>query len=84
MNAELHFPVLEKWGLRGFTFFDQGQAFSASDNINLADLKRSLGFGALWQSPFGPVKVSLGFALNADKFDKTEIIGFSFGGGAGN
>jgi len=82
MNAELHFPVLEKWGLRGFTFFDQGQAFSASDNISIGDLKRSLGIGALWQSPFGPLKVSLGFALNADEFDNTEILGFSFGGGA--
>jgi len=84
MNAELHFPVLPKWGVKGFAFFDQGQAFSASDNISLADLKRSLGIGALWQSPFGPVKVSLGFALNADEFDETEIIGFAFGGGAGN
>lgn len=84
LNTELHFPVLEKWGLRGFTFFDQGQAFRASDNIDITELKRSLGVGALWQSPFGPVKVSLGFALNADEFDNTEIIGFSFGGGAGN
>jgi outer membrane protein insertion porin family len=84
MNAELHFPVLEKWGLRGFAFFDQGQAFEASKSLSIADLKRSLGIGALWQSPFGPLKVSLGFALNADEFDKTEIIGFSFGGGAGN
>lgn len=82
MNAELHFPVLEKWGVRGFAFFDQGQAFKASDNINIADLKRSVGLGAFWQSPFGPLKVSLGFALNADEFDETEILGFSFGGGA--
>lgn len=83
LNAELHFPLLEKWGLRGFTFFDQGQAFRESETINLADLRRSVGIGAFWMSPFGPLKVSLGFPLNEERFDQTELIGFSFGGGGG-
>ncbi len=78
-NTELHFPILEKFGLRGLLFFDMGQAFLESDKISFADLRRSVGFGARWMSPFGPLRVELGFPLNKQSGDETSVFGFSIG-----
>jgi outer membrane protein insertion porin family len=79
LNAELMFPVLERYGLRGIAFFDMGQAFAASDPFDFADFRRSLGIGARWMSPFGPLRVELGFPLNKKPGDDTSMLGFSFG-----
>jgi outer membrane protein insertion porin family len=78
-NAEFHFPIMEKFGLRGLLFFDMGQAFRESESISFADLRRSVGFGARWISPFGPLRVELGFPLNKQSGDDTSLFGFSVG-----
>ena len=79
-NVELIFPILERMGLRGVAFFDMGQAFRHGESISWGGFRRSVGFGARWMSPFGPLRAELGFALNARPSDKTSILGFSFGG----
>jgi outer membrane protein insertion porin family len=80
LNAELLFPILEQYGLRGVTFFDTGQAFSESENIDPGELRSSVGFGARWLSPFGPFRIELGFPLNKKSGDDTSVVGFSIGG----
>jgi outer membrane protein insertion porin family len=80
MNVELLFPIAEQYGLRGVAFFDVGQAFSASQNISWGEFRRSVGMGARWMSPFGPLRVELGFPLNKKPGDDTSVLGF----GAGN
>lgn len=80
LNTELLFPILEKFGLRGVAFFDMGQAFAESQSINLGDFRRSIGVGARWLSPFGPLRVELGFPLNKKSGDDTSLLGFSVGG----
>jgi outer membrane protein insertion porin family len=77
LNAELMFPILEQYGLRGVAFFDMGQAFAES--IDFGDLRRTIGFGGRWMSPFGPLRVELGFPLNKKSGDETSVLGFSFG-----
>jgi outer membrane protein insertion porin family len=77
-NAELTFPVLEQYGLRGVTFFDIGNAFSAGD-FRFGDFRRSVGVGGRWMSPFGPLRVELGLPLNKLPGDETSTIGFSVG-----
>lgn len=79
LKTELHFPILDQWGLRGALFLDQGQAFGRSENIAIEDLKRSAGVAAQWLSPIGPVKLSWGFPLNADASDHKELLGFTIG-----
>jgi outer membrane protein insertion porin family len=71
---------MKKYNLIGVAFFDQGQAFADHETVNPADFRRGAGFGALWLSPFGPLEVSLGFALNAEPEDETSVLGFSVGG----
>ncbi len=80
MNVELLFPIMEQYGLRGVAFFDVGQAFSSSQNISWGEFRRSVGMGARWMSPFGPLRVELGFPLNKKPGDDTSVLGF----GAGN
>ncbi len=78
-NAELLFPIMEQYGLRGVGFFDMGQSFRGSDTFSLSDFRRSVGVGARWMSPFGPLRVELGFPLNKQSGDDTSVLGFSIG-----
>jgi outer membrane protein insertion porin family len=79
MNVELQFPLLEKYSLKGVAFFDQGQAFSESETIDPGEFRRSVGIGARWLSPFGPLRLELGFPLNKEPDDDTSVVGFSVG-----
>jgi outer membrane protein insertion porin family len=76
-NFETTFPVMEQYGLRGVAFFDIGNAF---DTFRFSDMRRSIGAGARWLSPFGPLRVELGFPMNKQKGDDTSVIGFALGG----
>jgi outer membrane protein insertion porin family len=78
-NAELMFPIMEQYGLRGLAFFDMGNAFNESQTFSFGDLRRSVGVGARWMSPFGPLRVELGFPLNKKPNDDTSVLGFSIG-----
>jgi outer membrane protein insertion porin family len=77
LNAELLFPIMEQYGIRGVAFFDMGNAFN--DSISFGDLRRSIGAGVRWMSPFGPLRVELGFPLNKQPDDDTSVLGFSIG-----
>jgi outer membrane protein insertion porin family len=69
---------MEQYGLRGVAFFDIGNAFNASD-FSLSDFRQSVGVGGRWMSPFGPLRVELGFPLSKQPGDDTSVIGFSIG-----
>ena len=77
---EFVFPIVRALGLRGVVFFDAGNAFSASQGIDFGEMRMSAGGGVRWLSPFGPLRIELGWALNATTTDETEVIQFSFGG----
>jgi len=79
-SIELRFPLLKKFGLNGVTFFDSGQAFRQSQSIDIGEMRSSAGAGVRWVSPFGPLAVDFGFALNSEPGDKTSLFNFSMGG----
>jgi outer membrane protein insertion porin family len=81
-NAEIYFPVpgmKDSKQLRLSTFFDVGSVYGEDQTIELGDLRYSTGIGVSWYSPFGPLKVVLAKALNAEDTDKTEVLQFQFG-----
>ena len=86
MNAELQMPFpgtgVDR-SLRWFTFFDAGQVFSPEngEKINLSDLRYSTGLGLSWISPVGPLKLSLGYPMNPQSFDRTQRFQFQLGTG---
>jgi outer membrane protein insertion porin family len=42
-------------------------------------MRYSTGVGVSWFSPFGPIKLVLAKALNAEDDDRTEVLQFQFG-----
>ena len=86
-SAELTFPtgLPKEIGIRGAMFSDFGALTKNGDDPSLgpvfdkSSIRVSAGFGALWRSPFGPVKVSVAKPIKKEDFDKTELFRFSFG-----
>jgi outer membrane protein assembly complex protein YaeT len=67
-NAELRVPVFRSFGLVGF--FDVGNVFARTADIDFGEMRSALGFGFRYASPVGPLRVDLGF-----KTDRREIVG---------
>ena len=81
-NAEIFFPVpglKDSKQFRLSTFLDTGSVWAEDSTISLGDLRYSAGVGVSWFSPFGPIKLVLAKALNAQSQDKTQILQFQFG-----
>ncbi len=90
-NAELFFPVpllKDSKQFRLSVFLDGGTIWGEENNTNPAPnscegasdcLRYSTGLGVSWYSPFGPIKVVLAKALNAEKEDDTQILQFQLG-----
>lgn len=87
-SAELYFPVpgLKKNdSFRLSTFFDAGGVFSDNESISTAEryeqgeLRYSMGLGVQWNSPFGPLQVSIAEPLNDDSKDRVQKFQFGMG-----
>jgi outer membrane protein insertion porin family len=61
-NAELRIPVKGGLGLVGF--FDTGNVFARTADIDLGQLRSAVGFGVRYRSPVGPIRIDLGFKVN--------------------
>ena len=81
-NAEVIFPVPfveSSSGIRLSAFFDVGNVFGDYNTFSTSSLKYSVGLAGLWLSPLGPISVSLGYPLNADKDDDVQNFQFTVG-----
>ncbi|MFZ6674083.1 outer membrane protein assembly factor BamA [Undibacterium sp. Xuan67W] len=80
IELQLPFPGADK-SLRWFTFIDGGNVFDEGQKIRVSDLRFSAGMGISWISPVGPLKLSIGRALNAKPDDKKQGFQFQLGTG---
>lgn len=86
-NNEIIFPIIPDAGVKGVFFFDAGNAWmleeaprtNNDEGIDLSDLRLSTGIGLRWLSPFGPLRIEIGFPLNSEAEDEESIVLFSFG-----
>ena len=87
-SAELYFPVpgLKKNdSFRLSTFVDAGGVFSDNESVSgteqyeQGELRYSMGLGVQWNSPFGPLQVSIAEPLNDDNKDRTQRFQFGMG-----
>jgi len=68
VNGELRVPV---WGDVGAAMFiDGGNVFDRVTEMDLSELRGSVGFGVRYKSPIGPIRFDIGF-----KLDRHEIGG---------
>lgn len=66
-NLEFIFPFIKDAGVMGVLFFDTGDVYDNSENINLGNLRESVGGGIRWYSPMGPMRVEYGYILDPKK-----------------
>jgi outer membrane protein insertion porin family len=82
-SAEVLFPMpgaQQDKSLRLAAFVDAGQVYGANEKLSLGELRYSAGIGIAWNSPFGPLKLSLAQPLNQKKgFDRVERLQLNFG-----
>ncbi len=72
------FPGAERdRSVRLSAFVDAGMV---DDTWDTTFLRYSVGVGALWVSPFGPLKVSAAAPFRDDNLDRTQPFQFTFGG----
>ena len=79
INTEMLFPIVEKYGVRGVLFFDYGNAFPAGQSIDFSQFKEDIGPGIRWNSPFGPLRIEMGYVLNKKSGDPSYEWQFSAG-----
>jgi len=84
-NAELQFPFSKSF--RGFAFYDRGNVYgngtnisTTAENIDLTEMRHSVGVGLRFLSPFGPVGFAYGFKL--DQKDGEDLTAFHFTAGS--
>jgi outer membrane protein insertion porin family len=81
-SAEYLFPLPGQGRDRSFrvgTFIDAGQVFGTDQKLRLSDLRYSAGLSFAWNSPLGPLKISLAYPLNDKLTDKVQRFQFTFG-----
>lgn len=62
-NAEIKFPLITEYGIKGVGFFDYGNSWT-SGGIKPPDLLMSYGAGIRWASPMGPLRLEYGIPIN--------------------
>ena len=80
INTEVLFPLVEKYGVRGVLFFDCGNAFAEGHGIDPSRFREDVGPGVRWNSPFGPLRIEVGYVLDRREGDKP--LEFQFTAGA--
>jgi outer membrane protein insertion porin family len=87
-TAEMIFPLglPNEFGIKGRVFTQAGSLFDIHEKelpsnpiVDSSALRLSAGFGISWTSPFGPIRVDLGFPVLKEKEDETELFRFNFG-----
>jgi outer membrane protein insertion porin family len=87
-SAELFFPVpgiKNNQAFRLSTFVDAGGVFSDNESLTAAEqyeqgeMRYSVGLGVMWNSPFGPLQLSVAEPLNEDSTDRVQRFQFGMG-----
>ena len=82
-TAEVLFPIpglgVTEKATRMSAFVDSGQVWGKGDKMSLSDIRFSTGLSVSWNSPVGPLKISVAKALRKKENDKTQMFQFQLG-----
>lgn len=70
-NAELTFPLVKKI-IKGAFFYDLGNVWAKSNDIDFSDLKAGAGLGVRIKTPIAPIKLDYGYGLDPDSGEKKQ------------
>lgn len=77
VNLEYLFPLIAEQRINGLIFFDAGNAYVG--DIDLSDLRTSVGTGIRWFSPVGPLRLEWGYNLDSRPGEKSSQWEFTIG-----
>jgi outer membrane protein insertion porin family len=81
-SAEFYLPLpglgVDK-SVRLSTFVDAGNVYGQGETFTVASMRKSVGVGITWFSPVGPMKISIGFPINAQPGDQVQHFQFQLG-----
>ncbi|MCP4661289.1 MAG: BamA/TamA family outer membrane protein [bacterium] len=77
LNLDYRFPITETFG--GTVFFDLGNVWADWRDLDTADLKPGIGFGLRYLSLVGPVRLEVGWKLDAEPGEDDPVFFLSFG-----
>ena len=72
-------PFIESKQFRLTSFWDFGQVYGPGNDIDLGELRSSVGVAVKWLSPIGPFSLSFAHPLNDKPDDRTQRVQFSIG-----
>lgn len=78
-NAELEIPIYAPQGIYAVAFFDAGNSFAETQDLDPTDLRMDYGFGLRWQAPIGPLRFEFGFPIDKRSDDSAMVFNFSIG-----
>jgi outer membrane protein insertion porin family len=64
LMGEARVPI--RSGISVVGFFDAGNVFQRLNQLDVTELRSAVGFGVRYASPFGPLRVDLGFKTHVD------------------
>jgi outer membrane protein insertion porin family len=81
-NAEVTFPFTEEYKVAWVFFYDRGDVYRTSENIDLGDQFSSFGTGIRWNSPVGPIRIEYGWVIDGKDVKSSGDGQFEFSVGA--
>jgi outer membrane protein insertion porin family len=80
LQTETIFPLMKSINLNGVVFFDMGNVWDLKTGFQSSDLRKSIGFGLRWLSPFGPLRIEWGYNIKRKPDEDTSNFNFQIGG----
>ncbi len=74
VNLDYRFPIVGAFG--GTLFFDLGNVWADWRNVDADDFKPGVGVGFRYQSPIGPVRLSVGWKLDREPGEDEDPVFF--------
>ncbi|HEA84215.1 MAG TPA: outer membrane protein assembly factor BamA [Thermodesulfobacterium geofontis] len=80
LQTETIFPLLKNINLNGVVFFDMGNVWDLKTGFQSSDLRKSIGVGLRWLSPFGPLRIEWGYNIDRKPDEDSSNFNFQIGG----
>ena len=80
LQTEAIFPLMKSINLNGVVFFDMGNVWDLKTGFQSSDLRKSIGFGLRWLSPFGPLRIEWGYNIKRKPDEDSSNFNFQIGG----
>jgi len=80
LNFELTFPLIPAIrDLSGVLFYDKGNVFEKTADISLRSLQDAVGVGIRYRTPLGPVRLEVGWNLDAVEGERKPLVFITIG-----